>query len=144
MAVGTEAGAAAKEVEREEVATEEGAKAVAEAPVVHRKVSPGGTLVKEVAGWGWEAEEEVVAGTQAEAEAPVAHQKVFLEDTLETAVAMGGIAPRKHVCDPQNCPRHYCMVLRSQRLFHRRSSPTPCWTHHVPLRPRVCHPPAAI
>ena len=127
-----------------EVATrEEGVREAVVAPVVHRKVSPGGTLVKEVAGWGWEAEEEVVAGTQAEAGAPVAHQKVFLEDTLETVVAMGGNAPRKHVCDPQRCPRHHCMVLRSQRLFHRRSSPTPCWIDHFPLRPRVCHPPVA-
>ena len=46
-----EAGAGAEDEGREAVAKEEGAKAVAEAPVVHRKVSPGDAMATEVAGW---------------------------------------------------------------------------------------------
>ena len=48
---GTEAGAGAREVGREEVATEGGATVVAGVPVAHRRVSPGDAMATEVAGW---------------------------------------------------------------------------------------------
>ena len=50
MAVGTEAGAGAREVGMGEVATEEGVRVVAGVPVAHRRVSPGGAMAMEVAG----------------------------------------------------------------------------------------------
>ena len=65
MAVGTEAGAAAKEVEREEVATEEGVRVAAGVPVAHRKVSPGGAMATEVVGLEKAAVDlEMVAGPE--------------------------------------------------------------------------------